>query len=156
MAAFRFKLQPVLDLRQQAEKESARGLARARTEAERARSAREDLEAVRDAGRTRLAQAHGAGGPVGHLQNLALVVGSLDAHIAAAEDACRSADERVVESMKTFQEALKQRMSIDHLRTRRLDQWRAEQTKTEQKTMDEVALSRHGRGRATGSDGAQE
>ncbi len=155
MPRFRFKLQPVLDLREQKEKESAVGLARARAAADQARQAREDLEAVREAGRALLADAHGAGGPVGHLQNLALVVGSVDLHIAVAEDACRKADEEVVESMKTFQEALKDRMSMDQLRARRLEEWRTEQSKTEQKTMDEVAISRHGRARSGPEEGAR-
>ena len=149
MAAFRFKLQSVLDLRQKVEKESAAGLARARQDADEARQAREDLETLRDAGRARLIQAHGAGGPVGHLQNLALVVQSVDAHVEHADDLCREADERVVESVKAFHEAFQQRRSIDQLRTRRLEEWRTEQSKSEQKTMDEVALTRHGRGTAT-------
>lgn len=149
MAAFRFKLQSVLDLREKAEKESAAGLARARQDADEARRAREDLEALRDAGRARLMQAHGNGGPVGHLQNLALVVESVDAHIRQADDACREADERVVESVKAFHEAFQQRRSIDQLRTRRLEEWTSEQNKFEQKTMDEVALTRHGRGDGT-------
>jgi len=155
MAAFRFKLQPVLDLREQKEKEEAVGLARARIEADAARQARADLEAVREAGRARLAEAHGAGGPVGYLQNLALVVDSVDARIADAEEACRQADERVAQSRNAFQEALQQRMSIDQLRTRRLEEWRTEQSKTEQKTMDEVALTRHGRQRSPKTDEAR-
>ncbi len=146
MAAFRFRLQPVLDLRAQEERQSAQGLAMARVEADEARRAREDLESLREAGRVRLAQAHGSGGPVGHLQNLAMVVGSVDAHVEAAHDQCRVADERVVESVKAFREAFRQRRSIDQLRERRLEEWRTEQNRTEQKTMDEVALTRHGKG----------
>ncbi len=154
MAAFHFKLQPLLDLREEKEKESARGLAEARVAADEARHARENLEAVLEAGRVRVAEAHGSGGPVGHLQNLALVVGSMDAHLAVAEDACRQADEHVERSMRAFQEALQQRRTIDHLRSRRLQQWRAEQTREEQKVMDEFAITRHGRaGQASSDDG---
>ena len=149
MAAFRFRLQPVLDLRAQEEQQSAQGLAMARVEADEARRAREDLESLREAGRVRLAQAHGSGGPVGHLQNLAMVVGSVDAHVEAAHDQCRVADERVVESVKAFHEAFRQRRSIDQLRERRFEEWRTEQNRTEQKTMDEVALTRHGKGPTT-------
>lgn len=145
MAAFRFKLQGVLDLRQQVEEQSAVGLARARQDADEARRAREDLEAVRDAGRARIVQAHGAGGPVGHLQNMALVVGSMDARIQEADDQCRKADERVVESIAAYTEAFRQRRTLDQLRSRRLEEWRTEQTRTEQQAMDEIALTRHGR-----------
>jgi flagellar protein FliJ len=153
MASFRFRLQPVLELREQQERESAVGLARARSEAEIARQAKDDLEALRDAGRARLAQAHGSGGPVGHLQNLAYVVDQVDGQIEHADAACRKADEQVVESMKAFHEAFQLRRSIDQLRTRRLEQWRWDQNRTEQKTMDEVALSRHGRGEAARTGG---
>lgn len=148
MAAFRFRLQPVLDLRAQEERQSAQGLAKARIAADEARRAREDLEALREAGRVRLAKAHGSGGPVGHLQNLAMVVGSVDAHVQAADDQCRKADEHVVESVRAYHEAFRQRRSIDQLRERRLEEWRTEQSRTEQKTMDEVALTRHGKGQA--------
>lgn len=154
MAAFRFKLQSVLDLRQQKERESAVDLAKARTEADDARRAKEDLEAIRDAGRARLAQAHGAGGVVGHLQNLAYVVDQVDDQIERAADECRKADEHVAESLKEFHEAFKKRRSIDQLKTRLLDQWRWEENRTEQKSMDEVAATRHGRSDNTLSGGA--
>ena len=145
MAPFRFKLQKVLELREQQEKQSAIGLAQARKDAAEANEAREDLQAAREAGRARLAQAHGTGGPVGHLQNLALVVGTVDHHIAAAEDECRKADERVVDSIKEFQQRFQERRTIDKLRSRRLEQWQSEQVKSEQKSMDELAVTRHGR-----------
>lgn len=145
MAAFRFRLQTVLDLRQRKENESAAGVAKARQGADVARQAREDLEALRDAGRVRLAQAHGAGGPVGHLQNLAMVIRNVDERVRHADDACREADAQVEESVKVFHQAFQERRSIDQLRTRRLDEWHSEQNKSEQKTMDEVALTRHGR-----------
>lgn len=153
MSAFRFRLQTVLDVRQKQETESAAGLARARQDAELARMAREDLEALRDAGRARLMQAHGAGGRVGHLQNLAMVVQSVDDRVNDADDVCRQADERVVESVKAFHQAFQERRSIDQLKTRRMEEWHSQQNKTEQKTMDEVALTRHVRDAAAARAG---
>ena len=146
MAAILFRLQTVLDLRARQEKESAAGLVDARQTAERARQAREDLETLRDAGRARLVQAHATGGLVGHLQNLAMVVQNVDDRIHDANDVCRKADEHVVESVKAFHEAFQQRRSIDNLKARRRDEWNSEQNMAEQKTMDEVALTRHTRG----------
>ena len=67
MTGFRFRLQTVLDLREGKELESAKGLVDARSEADMARKARKDLEAVREAGRTLLTDAHSAGGTVGFL-----------------------------------------------------------------------------------------
>lgn len=145
MAAFRFPLQKVLELRERQEQASALQLVQARREAEEANQARLDLEAAREAGRVRLAQAHGAGSAVGHLQNLAYVVDRVDEKIRDAEDACRKADENVAVSTKGFHDALKQRRTMDQLRGRHLDQWKSDQVRQERKTMDEVAITRHGR-----------
>ncbi|NJD19393.1 MAG: flagellar export protein FliJ [Gemmatimonadetes bacterium] len=146
MAPFRFRLQTVLRLREHEERSSAQGVARARQGADEARRARSDLEAVREAGRARVIQAHGSGAPVGHLQNMALVGGSGDARIRDADQECVHADQRVVESVKVYQQALTQRRCMDKLRARRLEEWRSEQNRTEQQVMDEIALTRHGRG----------
>lgn len=143
MSRFRFPLQKVLEHRQASERESAEGLARARDEAEAAHQAKENLEAARDAGRARLAQAHGLGGAVGHLQNMSYVLGQVDGQIEEADEACREADEQVVEQMKSFQHAVQQRRTIEGLREKKLDQWRSATERQEQKTMDEVALTRH-------------
>ena len=145
MTGFRFRLQTVLELRERKELESAKGLVDARTEAEVACRAREDLEAVREAGRTLLTDAHGAGGAVGHLQNMAYVLGRMDQKIEDAQAACQQADEHVVDKIKSYHMAFQQRKTIDRLKERKFDQWRAEEIKHERKTMDEVALTRHGR-----------
>jgi len=154
MSAFRFRLQTVLTLREQEERSSAQGVARARQSADAARRARTDLEAVLEAGRARVVQAHGAGAPAGHLQNMALVVGSVDARIRAADQECVHADERVVESVKAYQEALTRRRCMDKLRAKRLEEWRSEQNRTEQQAMDEIALNRHARGGTASEPGA--
>lgn len=152
MNAFRFKLDPVLALRERQEKDSAAGLARARRDQDAAQRARSDLEAAVEAGRSRLARAHGAGGPAGHLQNLALVVGTVGDHLRAADQRCREAEERVVESMKDFHHAFRKRRTLERLRAKRIEEWRCEQDRGEQKTMDEVALTRHGRARCDGPE----
>ena len=145
MTAFRFGLDKVLEHRKKSENESARGLAEARGEAETARKAKADLEAAREAGRSRLVDAHGVGGAVGHLQNLAYVVDQFEARIENADEVCQRADENVVESMKTFHSAFRERKTIEDLRARRLDKWRVDEGRSERKDMDEVALVRHSR-----------
>lgn len=145
MTGFRFRLQTVLDLRERSERESAKRLLDARSEAEVARNAREDLEAVREAGRTLLTDAHGAGGAVGHLQNMAYVLGTVDQHIEDAHAVCQQADEHVVEQMTSYHEAFRQRKTIGQLKERKFEQWRSAEIKHEQKTMDEVALTRYAR-----------
>lgn len=145
MAAFRFPLKRVLELRKEFERRSALGLARARDDAEAARMAKEGLEAAREAGRSRLAAAHGAGGTVGHLQNLSAVVKHLENQIEHAETACREADEKVEESLRSFHAALKDRRTIEELEARKREEWKAEEVRAEQKSLDETAVQRHGR-----------
>jgi len=153
MPPFRFKLQSVLELRAEAERARAVCLAAARRDAESAVQARDDLAALRDVGRERLAGAHGRGGAVGHLQNLAYVVEQVDKKITAADAECERANEQVVDSVKAYHEAFRERRTLDHLRDRRMEKWRAEQVRSEQKTMDEVALSRFGRTDTAGAGG---
>ena len=145
MAPFRFPLKRVLELRKEFERRSALGLAQARSGAEAAHRAKEGLEAAREAGRNRLAAAHGVGGRVGHLQNLAVVVRHLEEQIREADVACREADQQVVESLRSFHVALRERRTIEELEAKKLDEWRAEEGRAEQKTLDESALSRHAR-----------
>jgi len=144
-AGFRFRLQSLLELREQGERDSARGLAQARQGAESAQRAKNDLEVARDAGRTRLARAHGAGGTVGHMQNLAYVVSRVDEQIQDADALCREAEEEVTAKLEGYHRALRDRKTIEGLRERKLGQWQTDEVRREQKDMDEVALARHGR-----------
>jgi len=145
MTAFRFRLQKVLEHREETEREKARGLAEARAESDAALRARVDLESVREEGRSRLMTAHGTGRAIGHLQNMAFVLEQVDEQILSAEAACQQADEHVVEHLKGYRQAIQDRKTIDHLRERRFHQWRADEAREEQKAMDEVALTRHNR-----------
>lgn len=145
MSAFDFSLQKVLELRERQEEQSARELADAKQQADKARQLHTDLRAARDAGRARMALANWGGGAVGHLQNLVDAVGRVDAQVTAAETECGHAEEQVEESIKAVKKAARERKIIDRLRERRLDKWRLEQADNERKTMDEFALSRHWR-----------
>lgn len=145
MAAFRFRLQKVLELREEGERESARGLVEAREGADQARQARDELAAAQDEGRSRLAEAHGAGSTVGHLQNMAYVVDRVGDQIEDADEVCREADEQVVDSLRSYHDAFQKRRTMEGLRDRKLGQWRSDEARNERKTMDEAALSRHGR-----------
>ena len=145
MSAFDFSLQKVLELREREEDQSARDLAEAREEADKARQLHIDLRAARDAGRTRMALGNWAGGSIGHVQNLIDVVGRADAQVAAAEMECGQAEEQVEESRKAMEKSAQERRIIGRLRERRLDQWQIEQAGNERKAMDELALSRHRR-----------
>lgn len=142
---FKFRLQSVLELREQGEKDSAVQLAKARLDAESAVRAKELLETARASGATDLARAHGAGGSAGHMRNLSYVLEKVDDQIRAADEACQAADEAVAEQLEHYRKALRDRKTMEGLRDRRLDQWRIEEVRSEQKTMDDVAITRHGR-----------
>lgn len=145
MSAFRFSLEKVLELRKHEEQIAALRLAEAQREAERARRALEALETLHQQGYDRLAQAHGAGGLAGHLQNLRYVVDRLGQLVADADAVMRAADERVSAMLAELSVALQERRIMDRLRERSLDEWRAEQARAEQKVMDDVAGERHER-----------
>ena len=145
MSMFDFSLQRVLELREQQEEQSARDLAEAKQEADKARQLHSDLRAARDAGRARMALANWVGGAVGHVQNLIDVVGRADARVDAAKMECGQAEEKVEASKKAMEESAQKRKMIDRLRERRLGQWEIEQAGNERKAMDELALSRHHR-----------
>jgi flagellar export protein FliJ len=155
MSAFRFRLDSVLALRERKEKDSAVELAHARRDADAAVKAREDLRLALEAGRTRLVEAHGAGGPAGHLQNLALALGTVDEQLHEADERCRQAEKHVTESLREFHEAFQRRRTIEQLKSHRLEEWQADLTRGEQKTLDELALVRHGRARVNDGEESQ-
>jgi flagellar FliJ protein len=145
MTAFPFSLSKVLDYRRHQEQEEARTLAQARIEAEAAHKARVDLEEIQSQGRAKLAEAHNSGGSVGQIRNMEFVLSRLEDHLQDADAVCQKADEGVVERVKTYVEALKERRTLDKLRDKRFEEWKVEEGRKEQKVMDEVAITRHGR-----------
>lgn len=145
MAPFNFRLGRVLDLRRQVEQEKARSVAEARRRSDQAEAARTTLAEIQKAGRAEVARAHRAGGSIGHLRNLELVLEAMEGQLKRAEEDCREADKSLVESVKHYSEAFKERRTLDQLRSRRLEEWKAEESRREQKDMDEVAITRHGR-----------
>jgi flagellar protein FliJ len=153
MTGFGFSLSKVLDFRRHQEHEQARSLAQARTEAEAAHQARRDLERIQAEGRAKLATAHNMGGSVGQMRNMEFILGRMEDHLREAQAECQRADEGVVERVKTYVEALKQRQILDKLRERRLEEWKVGEGRREQKIMDEVASNRHGRTRSAQAGG---
>lgn len=143
MSRFRFPLEKVLELRLQEEQRQARIVADARRDANAARQAVQDLEALRKAGRERLTTAHSSGRSVGQLQNLEWVLNRMETELETAHDKARDADREVSARMREFQKAVQDRQSLDRLKDRRRDEWAADQRSREQKTMDEMALTRH-------------
>lgn len=145
MNDFNFSLARIRKLRKDEEDVQAAELAEARSRADEARRAREDLQAIRDANRSILSRSHGAQN-AGHLRNLEYVLEGLDRQIGDANRSCLQAEEELVKSMDAFTRARNRRRVLDQLRERRLADWREAVKREEQKVNDEIALGRHGSG----------
>lgn len=90
---FKFRLQRLLDLREQKEREMAAELARAEGAVDAARAELANLDAVRAIGRERLHAAHAADGTVGELRNLVFVLEQLDAQVTNAQASVDAAED---------------------------------------------------------------
>lgn len=145
MSGFNFRLQKVLDVRLWKEQERAGQLSVARREMEEAAQVLEHLSAVRAATRDQISLAHGAGGTVGHLRNLREVLGQLDARIAEAAGRHQAAEANVQASLADYTQALQERRILERLRERQEEASRIAESQAEQKTLDEIAVTRHAR-----------
>ncbi|RMH22212.1 MAG: hypothetical protein D6701_01595 [Gemmatimonadetes bacterium] len=150
MSGFRFSLEKVRHLRQAEEESRARTVADRRREADGARAEEAQLESARDQSLAQVRSVHGAGGAVGHLQNLEYVLERLDEHIQVVRSRRREAEEDLVQSIDEYTDALRRRQAIEKLRERRLALWKRQQQRLEQAATDEVALTRHQRGAVGG------
>lgn len=151
MSRFRFHLLPLLDHRKEQEKDRAAELARARAAEDDARSREEALAQLEDAGRSRLRVEH-AGGPVGHLLNLELLLERVVEEVQGAREAREEASRQVARSLGDYTEAAVERRSLERLRERMEQEWQVDSGRREQKTLDEVAAVRHARGPGEGGE----
>ena len=145
MRVFQFSLGRLLDFRRHEEEQRAQTLADARRKSDSAKKARQDLVEIQQAGRSKLADAHRNGGSIGVLRNMEFVIERMEDHVKEAEQVCQEADEKLVESVKDYTKAAQERHSLDCLKDRRMEEWKVEEGRREQKEIDEVAITRHGR-----------
>jgi flagellar protein FliJ len=149
----KFTLQRVLELKERREQASAVRLAEARTAAEAAREGQALVERLRVAGG---AAGVAAGGrrTVGQLQNASYLMQRLDQRIDDARLVVQAAEARVHTCFAEFALASRERRVLDRLRERKLDELQAAEMEMEQKTMDDVALSRFTRAARPGQGGS--
>lgn len=152
---FRFRLQRVLDLRQQREQEVAGQLAEARGAEERARLAAEELERARDRGAEIATRAQSRQLSAGQLQNLRYVVERMTDHANLAAAEADTARQRVDACMVEFTVAFRDRKVLDRLRERELDDWRAGEVQADRRLMDDIALARFVRKDGASQGGAK-
>jgi flagellar export protein FliJ len=141
--SFRFRLQRVLELREEAEQACAQALADAERRAEAARHARDALTALHASAHAELADARHQAPRVGHLQPLGLTLAAMRDRIEAADEAVAAADAAVADARAALVEAARERRALERLRERHEAEWRAGEAQADRQRMDEIALARH-------------
>lgn len=150
---FKFRLQRVLEMRQQTEQDAASALAEARNLEEAAMLERLRLEEARDEGMARAAGSAATQPKVGQLQNLRFLVERLNEEIEAAQADVDAAAAQVQERLDEYSSAFRERRMIDRLREKALETHRTEAVQADQKVMDSVALARFVRKRGSAPSG---
>ena len=136
---FKFRLQRVLELRAQKERDAAASLARANDAAESARSERDALASARDELAT---TGQSAAATAGELQNLGFLLARLDERVNEAGSAVAAAEETVQQVQGELVVAHQERRAFDRLRDKHHEQWRTTTGQQERLRMDEIALAR--------------
>jgi flagellar protein FliJ len=142
MSRFRFRLQRVLELRQEAERARSVALGEAQGQATAARDARTAIEAAREANHASLNEASNTGTSVGALQQMQYVLGALDVRLELANSSVVTADSLVRRAQDELTEAFKARHALDTLREKQAEAHRAAEQGADRALMDEIALTR--------------
>jgi flagellar FliJ protein len=137
---FRFRLQQVLDLREEQERHLASQLATAIGAEQAAKAALEGLRAERAAGSEHVKE--GQSRSVGELTNVAFIMQQLDGQIANASEMVTAANDSVSQVKEALTAAFKDRRVLDRLRERHEETYRATTEQTDRRVMDDIALSR--------------
>ena len=152
MSAFKFRLQQVLELREQQEKQVAAKLAEAEMAADEARMAQRALETIRQSGSQALRSAHGSEPTIGQLKTIGYVIEQLNHHIIDAQSRVEMAEQLVSQARTDLTSALQARRVLSRLRERHYETWRTEGNAQEMRQMDELALARYARRDENGND----
>jgi flagellar FliJ protein len=142
MSAFKFRLQQVLELRQQHEQQVAAKLAEAEIAADEARVAQKALESIRQSGSQALRNAHASDPTIGQLKTIGYVIEQLNHHIVDAQSRVEMAEQLVTQARTDLTAALQARRVLSRLRDRHFADWRVEESAADRRNMDELALSR--------------
>ncbi len=151
---FRFRLQRVLELRQEAEQAKSRSLADARAIAEDATRAREALVDMQRNSRAQASAAAQRTVRVGHFATVEVVMRSLDERLTSADEQVQQAEGAVADAQSELDAAARDRRVLDRLKERHADVWRAAEAHKDRLQMDEIALARFGRSQDS-RDGAR-
>lgn len=145
MKRFTFRLERLRELRERAEREQASVLGAAMREEQLERDAleraRRDYDRIGEqTGRA----AESAPLPAGLLGGLGLARDAAGARIDAAAEAVKSAQVKVGEELERYGERRRDLRVVEKLKEKRLEAWKDDASRTEQKDVDDVALRRRG------------
>src|ERR1700750_3286182 len=137
MSAFKFRLQPVLELRERDERAAGAKLAEAENQVDEARVAAKALEAIREKGAAAIDVAHDP--PVGQINTIGYVLEQLGHHIADAQTRVAAAEQVVTQARTDLTSALQARRVLSKLREKHFENWQKEDNAKEMQQMDEFA-----------------
>lgn len=137
MSKFRFRLQRVLRVREHIEHGRARDVGRAREELDRRETALQDIAFVRENVRS----SHSSHGMVaaGRAALLNFVLDRLQQDAEEAERAYMAAQKDFEVALQRHAQARQDREALSRLRTKQHKEWTMEESRLEQKEIDEVA-----------------
>ena len=139
---FRFRLQRVLELREEAERARSVALVEAQGHATAARDAREAIAQVRSASHQTLSEASNAGTTVGTLQQMQFVLGALDMRLQLADSSLVTADSLVRRAQDELRSAFQARHALHTLKEKQAEAHRVAEQGADRALMDEIALTR--------------
>lgn len=139
--SFKFRLQRVLELREQSEQARARAVRDATESAEDARRRQEAIASLRMLQRETLTAAARGLITAGELQHLQFLIGALDDRLARAADDVRDAERVVADAQQALQRASRDRRVLDRLKDRHSERWTDAAMQQDRTLMDEIALT---------------
>ena len=142
MSRFKFRLQRVLELRQEAERARSIALGAAEGQAIAARDARDTIEQVRTSNQSTLTSASNAGSAVGALQQMQYVLSALDVRLQFATSSVITAESLVRRAQDELREAFQARHALDAMRDKQAAAHHATEVSADRALMDEIALTR--------------
>jgi flagellar protein FliJ len=152
--SFRFRLQRVLELREQAEQARARSLAEATDRADDVRRAHEAMQSLRTLQREGAEAATREAASAGELQHFAYLLEQIDHRLQQTDGDLAEAERLVAEATGALQAASRDRRVLDRLKERHVERWQGEALHQDRNAMDEIALSRFTRARRPGERAA--
>ena len=152
MSRFKFRLQRVLEHREEAERARAVALNAAEGEAAAARELRGAIHTARAAGHASLTEASNTGSSVGVLQQLQYVLGALDVRLQLATTSVITAESMVRRAQDELRQAFQARHALGTLREKQAEAHRTAELTADRVAMDEIALTRFHQADTTPTD----